>query len=139
MKKFEEFLKKRIIKKQSPNEKRALSLLKEATNKKEFLEIALKTITKMNTNFVCDHSYDIIMELIRANMFMLGYNAGGSHEAEVSYLGKLGFSDKEVQVMDQLRYYRNGIKYYGTILTEEYAKQVLKFLEKIYPKLKKLV
>jgi HEPN domain-containing protein len=35
-----------------------------------------------------------------------------------------------------LRYYRNGIKYYGTILNKEYAEKVLKFMEKMYTLLK---
>lgn len=141
MKKFEEFIEKEIIRKQTPNKKRALSILKEVKKKKDFLELTLKTISreKMSPNFIADTCYDTLIELIRAKMFIDGYNAGNSHEAEVSYLRKIGFSEPEVIFMDDLRYYRNGTKYYGTLLTEIYAMQALDFMNKNYPKLLKLI
>ena len=40
--------------------------------------------------------------------------------------------------MDEVRYNRNGIKYYGTTLDKEYAEKVFAFLNKVYPKLKSL-
>lgn len=72
-------------------------------------------------------------------MFAKGYNASGAgaHEAEVSYLRVLGFEEKDVQFVNQLRYFRNGMLCYGTMLDEEYAKKVLDFFNKIYPKLNK--
>jgi hypothetical protein len=79
------------------------------------------------------------MELLRAKMFIDGYNAGSSHEAEVSYMSVLGFSVADVKYVDELRYYRNGTKYYGTILNIEYAVKTLKFLDKTYPTLLKLL
>jgi len=142
MRKFEEFVKKGIVKKQSPNKNRALSLVKEAEGKKAFLNLSLSSIPreKMNPNFVADYCYDILMEIIRAKMFLDGYNAtGSSHEAEVSYLIVLGFSEADATFMDELRYYRNGIKYYGTILDKSYAEKVLVFMNRNYPKLKGLV
>ena len=90
----------------------------------------------MNYNFIVEQGYDVIMELIRARMFIDGYNAGNSHEAEVSYLIILGFQESEVRFMDEIRYYRNGTKYYGTILDKNYADKVLEFMNKIYPRLK---
>ncbi|MCX6742439.1 MAG: hypothetical protein NTX24_04700 [Candidatus Pacearchaeota archaeon] len=140
IKNFDELLKDGIVKKQMPNKARAKSLVKEADKKKEFLEVTLKTITqeKMSSNFVVDSCYDVILELIRAKMFLDGYNAGNSHEAEVSYLENLGFSEFEIRFLDEVRYYRNGIKYYGTMLTEEYAKKVLNFLNVMYSKLRKI-
>ena len=90
----------------------------------------------MNANFIVDYCYDIIMEHMRAKMFIDGYNAGNSHEAEVSYMIILGFSESDTRFMDELRYFRNGIKYYGTILDNEYAKKVLQFMNRLYPKIK---
>jgi hypothetical protein len=92
----------------------------------------------MNANFIADYCYDILMEIIRAKMFLDGYNANNSHEAEVSYLRTLGFSEADVAFMDELRYYRNGIKYYGTILDKNYADKVLAFMSKNYSKIKSL-
>ena len=140
MKSFEEFVKSGKVKKQTPNMHRALSIVKEAEGKRDFLEISLKNIPpeKMNANFIVDSCYDILIELIRAKMFIDGYNSGSSHEAEVSYMKILGFSEFDVRFTDDLRYYRNGTKYYGTVLNKEYADKVLEFMKKIYTKLKEL-
>ena len=77
------------------------------------------------------------MELIRAKMLLEGYNASGqgAHEAEVSYLRVLGFSEKDVQFADQMRFFRNGMLYYGKILDKEYAEKVVDFVKQTYPKL----
>ena len=140
MKHWEEFINTGIVKKQAPNKARALSLIEEAGKKKEFLHVSLESIppAKMNANFVVDYGYDIMMELIRAKMFLDGFNAGNSHEAEVSYLRKLNFPEASVQFLNEMRYYRNGTKYYGTILPQEYAQRVLEFTNKLYPQLKEL-
>ncbi len=141
MKNFEEFVRAGTVKKQSPNIHRALSIIKEAGGKKDFLETSLKNIPpeEMNFNFIADSCYDILIEFIRAKMLIDGYNSGSSHEAEVSYMRILGFSESEIRFMDDLRYYRNGTKYYGAILTKEYANKVLEFMKMVYPKLKEFV
>lgn len=141
MKDFEEYLLQGIVKKQTPNRERAISLIAEADKKKEFLEISLKNIPPelMNANFIVDYCYDILMELIRAEMLLEGYNAGNSHEAEVSYLKKIGFIEPKIRIMDELRYYRNGTKYYGTILSNDYAKKTLEFFKQIYAKMKSII
>jgi hypothetical protein len=87
----------------------------------------------MSPNFVVDYCYDIIMELLRAQMFIHGYNAGNSHEAEVSYTRLLGFSEAETRFLDDMRYFRNGTKYYGTLLDIDYAMKVLEFTNRLYP------
>ena len=141
LKSFDEYLRTGVIKKQSINKQRALALIKEAEEKKKFLEISIKNIPKeqMNHNFIAETCYDITMELIRAKMLIDGYNTSSSHEAEVSYLEKLGFQYPEIRFMDELRYFRNGIKYYGTMINKEYSDKTLTFLEKTYKKLKKLL
>lgn len=141
MKTFEEYLLLKIMKKQTPNRERAASLLEEAQKKKQFLNISLQRIPEadMNPNFIVDSCYDIMIELIRSKLHMDGYNAGTSHEAEISYMEKIGFSTNEMRTMDELRYYRNGTKYYGTMLSKEYADKTLRFMRSIYPKLEKLV
>ena len=56
------------------------------------------------------------MEIIRAKMLLRGYNASGygAHEAEVSYLRNLDFNETDVQFLDQMRYFRNGMLYFIT-------------------------
>lgn len=90
-----------------------------------------------NANYFVENIYDTIMELIRARMFLDGFKAAGlsAHEAEISYLRKLQFSESDVIFANELRYYRNGIVYYGKSTDAEYANKVLKFLNDNYPKL----
>ena len=143
LKNFEEFVKEGIVKIQQPDFNRAKFLAKESEEQLSFIkEIVLKMgVDNKNSNSIIKLSYDIIMEMIRAEMLIRGYNASGSyaHEAEVSYLGKLNFSELDVQFLNNLRYSRNGITYYGKMFEEDYAKKVLDFLERIYSKLKNLM
>ncbi len=140
LKTFEEFLKEGIVKIQQPDFIRAKFLVKESEEQLSFVkEIAQKIgISNKNSNSIIKLSYDIVMEIIRAKMLINGYNALGSyaHEAEVSYLRKLNFPEPEVQFLNNLRYSRNGIAYYGKVFDAEYAKKVIRFLDSIYSKLK---
>ncbi len=137
---FEGFIEENIVKKQSPDYSRAEFLIKESENSyNNLLELISKIkLEDRNANMFVKQCYDILMELVRAIMLLQGYNASGSgaHEAEVSYLRKLNFSEKEVQFADHLRYLRNGMTYYGTMLDKIYAEEVIMFTKKVYPKLK---
>lgn len=139
IKQFEEFIKTGTVKQQSPDLSRSKYLKEESKKSYSFLQKKLEVfgIDNETANDLIKSSYDIIMELIRAKMLLEGYNASGqgAHEAEVSYLRTVGFKEKEVQFADQLRYFRNGMLYYGTSLDEEYAKKVIDFTTKLYKKL----
>ena len=136
MKLFEEYIEDGVVKVQSPDFSRAKSLKKEAETSYKVLKEIIKTIgiTSTNSNYIIKNAYDIIMELIRARMLKEGFNSvgKGAHEAEVAYLKKIGFKDSEIDFADQLRYFRNGILYYGKTFDEEYAHKVIDFLEKVY-------
>jgi len=142
-KNFEEYLTKGVIKKCSINKSRAEFLIEESEKSLRGLKkrIDIMEIDDDNANSIIKDCYDILMELIRAKLLLDGYNSSGqfAHEAEVSYLKKLGFSDNEVAFINDLRYFKNSINYYGKILSVEYAKQVSNFTNKIYPKLKRMV
>ena len=140
IKRFSEYLASGIVKKRTPDLERAESLRMEAKKKKEFIELVISKIPEkqLSPNFIVDSSYDILIEMIRAKMLIDGYNTDNSHEAEVSYLEKLGFSEVDIRLMDELRYYRNGIKYYGKVMDLEYAQKMLEFMEKMSGKLWKL-
>ena len=130
----------KVVSKHSPDVERSKSLIIESEKKFKFFEkIKLRLgFNELYPNYVVDTCYDIVLQLIRAKMLFDGYKTD-SHEAEVSYMKILEFSENEVNFMNQLRYYRNGIKYYGTILDEEYAKKVFEFVNKIIPKIKKIL
>ena len=57
---------------------------------------------------------------------------------KVSYLIKMGLKEKDVEFADSLRYFRNGILYYGKSFDQEYALKVLDILKSIYESLSKL-
>lgn len=130
----------KVVSKHSPDVERSKSLIIESEKKFKFFEkIKLRLgFNELDPNYVVDTCYDIVLQLIKAKMLFDGYKTD-SHEAEVSYMKILEFSENEVNFMNQLRYYRNGIKYYGTILDEEYAKKVFEFVNKIIPKIKKIL
>jgi len=79
------------------------------------------------------------MYLIRARLYLEGFKASGegAHEAEVSYLYETEFSEADIEFMNEMRFLRNGIKYYGRRLNKEYAEKVISFAERIIPYLKK--
>jgi len=140
MKDFDEYVKEGIVKKQSPDISRAKFLVKESEKSYSFLKKIIKdfSITEENSNSIIKLCYDIIMEMIRAEMLEKGFNASGkgAHQSEVAYLKNLGFKENEIQFADKLRYFRNGIMYYGKALDKEYAEKVYSFLNKIYFEIK---
>ncbi len=143
IKNFDEFIKMRIVRKQTPDKSRAEFLIIESERDyNNLLEMIEKLkVNDNNANIFVKSCYDILMELIRAKMLLEGYNAVGfgAHEAEISYMRVLGFDERDVQFADQIRFFRNGMLYYGTIVDKEYADKVLSFLNEIYPKLLKLI
>ncbi len=136
---FREYEKEGIIRKGSPDKSRSEFLANEAGNSFEGLKERIDKIgiNDKNSNSIIKDCYDIMMELIRAKMLIKGYKSSGlyAHEAEVSYSKELGFSDIEISFLNELRYFRNGITYYGKILDKEYAEKVLEFLNKVRKKL----
>ena len=139
---FEEFLGSGTVKRQRADIPRSKSLAEEAEKRKAFLGVMSSKIgiSDDNANYYVEAAYDVMMELIRAKMLLDGFNTSGAyaHEAGVAYLRSLGFSEPDVSSANDLRYFRNGINYYGKRMDADYAKKVLRFLDEIYPRLKKL-
>lgn len=139
--KFEEYLKKGIVKKQRPDFSRAKHLQKVSTISKLDIDNRIKNEgpTDINANALIKESYDLIMELIRSKMLTAGYNSLGlgAHEAEVAFLRNLNFKEKEVLFWNKVRKLRKGITYYGHLFNKDDAEMVIGFLKKIYPELKK--
>ena len=137
---FEEFLKMGIILKRTPENSRASFLIKESERKYKSLNQTLNKIgiNDLNAHEIIEYCYDILIYLLRAKLHEDGFSSTGegAHEAEVSYMRDLKFNENNVLFMNQLRYFRNGIKYYGKVLSKEYAQEVLNFLIKTYPLLR---
>ncbi|MBU2053081.1 MAG: hypothetical protein KJ721_02450 [Nanoarchaeota archaeon] len=139
LKEFDEFLYKGAVEKRTPNEPRARDLIIESDKTfKSVMEIVGKIgVNDTNANTIIKESYDAVMGLIRAKMLLKGFISSGigAHEAEISYMRELNFSEGDVQFANQLRYFRNGIMYYGKRFDKEYAEKVFEFLKKIRVKL----
>ncbi len=142
LKGFEDYIKEGIIKKCSINNSRAKFLIGETEKTFRGLNKRLDVmgIDEDNANSIVKDCYDIIMELIRAKLLLAGYCSAGqfAHEAEISYLKKCRFSNNETLFINDLRYFRNSVTYYGKILDVKYAKQVVEFTKEVYPKLRKM-
>jgi len=142
-KEFEYYLKKRIVRKSISSGPRANFLIAESKISLEGLNERIKIIgiNDKNANSIIKDCYDILMGLIRAKLLLDGFSSSGNyaHEAEISYLKKFDFAEKDIIFLNSLRYHRNSVNYYGKILNKEYAEKVFKFLEKIYSKLKRIL
>ncbi len=142
LKEFEEFVRKGKIRKQKPDFERCKALIKESKDKKKFFDKIISSMPfhEVNSNYIVETSYDILIELIRAKLLSKGFKSsgGGAHEAEISFMRDIGFSEAEVRFMNELRYFRNGIKYYGKIFEKDYARKVMGFLNKSLRKLKSI-
>jgi len=143
MKDFEEFLIEGVVVRISKDLQRAKSLALESERKFNSLKEQIEKIgiRDDNANDFVENCYDIIMYLIRAKLFVEGFASSGkgAHEAEVAYLRRLGISESQIKMVDDLRYYRNGILYYGKRFDKEYAENVVDFTKKLFVVLKKFL
>ncbi|MEK6874165.1 MAG: hypothetical protein AABX52_00245 [Nanoarchaeota archaeon] len=138
---FEEFIEEGIAKKITPDKQRAENLYLESERKSRLLQKAVNGmgIDNENANDFIEYCYNTIMFFIRAKMLERGYisSGQGAHEAEVAFARILGFTDAELKLLDQLRYFRNGILYYGKRFDQEYASLIIDFTKKIFIRFKK--
>jgi len=140
---FEDFLKLAVVRKVTSDPNRANSLYGESHRKFKSLAERIEKIgvRDENANEYVEFCCDLLIQLLRAKMFLDGFIATGqgAHEAEVAYMRNLRFGDYDLLFMDQLRYFRNGSLYYGTSLDAVYALKVITFTKKMHPKFSKLV
>lgn len=143
MRNFKEFVKRGVVKIQAPDKSRAKFLFEESEQGFSYLFKLIKVmgVENISANDYIKRCYDILMGPIRAVMLLEGFNASGfkAHEAEVSYFKEMGFKEQDIQFLDQMRFFRNGMLYYGTILDKEYAEKVIEFTKKNYQKLQNIL
>lgn len=141
--KFEEYVKTGTVRRRRPDIARARSLISEAEHRRTFLRELMQKIpvSSENANYFVEGAYDVVISLIRAKLLVDGYvsSGEGAHEAEVTYMRNLGFSERDTRFMNDLRYFRNSIKYYGKQFDQEYAEKVLEFMEQLYPRLTEIL
>ena len=141
-KEFQYYLSKGIIRKSSKDKSRSEFLKRESEISLKGLKerIMVMGINDLNSNSIVKDCYDIVMEMIRAKLLLEGYSSSGSyaHEAEISSLKNLEFPESQISFLNELRYLRNSVTYYGKILDTEYAQKVFTFLKKIMPRLREI-
>jgi len=132
---FEEFLEKGIVRRVSPDKQRAENLRLESERKYLVLnkKIGAIGIDSTTANDYIEDCYNILLFLIRAGMLEAGYNSSGvgAHEAEVAFARTMGLTEADVIHLDELRYFRNGVLYYGKRLDTEYCEKVIAFMKRV--------
>ncbi|MFH1065351.1 MAG: hypothetical protein V1734_02485 [Nanoarchaeota archaeon] len=109
LKNFDEFIKNGIMRRVSPDPARARHLIGESEKRKRFIETAYIKIgiSDDNANCFIENCYDALIELVRAKLIIDGFNSSGegAHEAEVAYMRNMGFDEKDVRFLNELRYF----------------------------------
>jgi uncharacterized protein (UPF0332 family) len=131
LKEFSFFLATNAVRKQQPNVHLAQATARESLDR---IEMAKGILRSQKPKYALENAYEAVRELIDAILFLKGYKSY-SHEASVSYMMDLGFSEGEMGQIDRLRRRRNGIKYYGEDASLEEAEEAVKIAGTVIKKL----
>ena len=132
---FEHFLNKGDVRKVAINKELAKSLTKdmfERINKSLMLNI--NTFSKI----VFENIYDGLRGFCDSLLALEGFKSY-SHQASIAYLSKYKFDISIIKEFDQLRYKRNGSKYYGEIILKEDAQQIKEFYLRVKDRINKII
>lgn len=124
----------------TPDRERAKGLL-------ETIEVRLDSISLMENadiekfaSKITEEYYEVILELVTAIMSADGYKISadtvGGHVASIQYMRKYkDLGAHEIELMDELRKRRVGIKYYGRRVSNEYLQGKEKEINNLVRKL----
>jgi hypothetical protein len=143
MRSFKEYIKEGVMRQIPPNKSKAKDLFEESERKRNSLNKIIKLIgiSDENANDILEYCYDTVLYLIRSKLYLEGFKSSGegAHEAEISYLLDIGFSGSDAKTMDELRYFRNGIKYYGKRFSKDYAIKIVGLMNRLVEVLKEMI
>src|SRR3989338_5863665 len=114
---FQEFIKRGLVRKTSPDPHLIQSLIKVIENDLSFLETV--QITGLSARKVIGNYYDTLREILEVMALKVGFKVY-AHEPFVAFLtekGKEGIAAK----FDRFRIMRNSINYYGASISVEEA------------------
>lgn len=131
---WEDCLFNKSAKSQSPDIKRANSLIQTA---EERIKI-IKEINKENCNFVFEDYYTSTLEVLQAKSFLDGYNIL-NHLCLGFYLRDVLKKEELFQLFDDLRFKRNSLTYYGNRMDFETAKQAIEKCKKLLKEIKEIL
>ncbi len=138
MKKFEDFISEGQARKITPDKSRALSLIKKANERDEYISSLNESPSAAKT-IIFEGLYEALKEYLDALLLVDGF-ISYSHEASIVYLQKFpSFTEYEVREFDNFRKIRNNSKYYGKPIQEDHLIRIKKLFPILKNKLLKML
>ena len=123
----------------NPDKERAGSILKIVENREKFL----REIEKINaySTIIAENYYEIIKEICMAIGLAEGYKAIGenAHKDAINLVKRYGFTESDIEIMQDLRIRRNKSSYEGKPIEKIYLENKKQDLLNIIEKLKMLL
>lgn len=133
---WKECIDRGIIVKSLPDKERAEQMLKMANTRLKFWESLRQITSDEYISLFVEAYYDIIKELIFANIYKKGYNCS-NHLCLIAYLKEnIKDFDYEIQKIDELRKLRNEISYRGLNVKKDFIERNELEFKSIIKKLK---
>ncbi len=129
---FEYYISNNYVKKRRRDKKLASSLIDSAEDRMHFA----KEIVHKKPRYALEMAYEAVIELIDALLAIEGFKSW-SHEANISFLSKIGFTETEIRRLDLSRKKRHSSKYYGVSFSLEESKEEIRYLDKVFNKILK--
>ncbi len=133
---FEYYEKENLVRKGSPDKQEALSLMRKALDRMEYVKEQI--MSDKTASFVFEDIYESIREASQALMELIGYKPY-SHEAVIAFLRDFHkINESEFNSFNRYRILRNKCIYRGARVTEDTCKEAFEFMVIFIPKLKKI-
>ena len=131
---FEYYLSKGLVKKMRKNLSLARSMMESAEDRFEFAS----SILEEKPRYALENAYEAVIEAIDSLLALNGFKSW-SHEADIAFLRDFGFNESEIRRLDTSRNKRHASKYYGVEFSVQEAKEEVKFLDRVFKKIIKIV
>ncbi len=136
---FKEYVRSRVVETRPTNTERVHSLEAESAHRAAYVDSVCKNlgINESTANYIIESCYDTLIALARARLIEANYYARGegAHEAEVAFLRTIDVPESDINFLNELRYRRNRILYYGDRYDTVYAHQCQEKLQELRSKL----
>ena len=129
--------------KATPDMERAKNLLEMVDIRLESIKLMENSDARKFTSKIIEEYYEALLELVTAIMSIDGYKTTGgtmgTHIASINYMRKYEeLGEHEINLMDDMRKKRIGIKYYGRHINMDYMVRKEKEIRSVISKLKSI-
>ncbi len=130
--------------KTTPDRERARSLLDMVSIRTETIKLLKGGVAERFTPMIIEEYYESLLELMTAIMCIDGYktrsDSAGAHMSTINYLKKHGeMRGYEIELIDEMRKKRAGIKYYGRSVSDDYLRRKERKIKKVIRKLESII